>query len=593
MPKYRVEAPDGKILIIEGPAGATQQDIMRQAQALYKPRQSAVKARADATKAASSADRKRGGVGSRALADSYTFGFADEMEGAGAALKTGALNLLGRGPGYSASEAYDATTSASRNALAQYRQDKPGEATGNMLFGAVVNPLNVVGGGFIAGGARGAPMVARAAGVGAATGAVAGAGGGTDAASRAKGAAVGGAVGAATGAALQAGGNALGARAATARARPPTPQRQLANEGVRLTPGQMMGGTAQRIEDAAQSIPVAGDAIRNARVRGVESFDRVAINRVLAPINQALPENIDVGRDAVRLARDQVGAAYDTALNPVQVVPDQQFGADLARARGVQIVGAAGDELQAAVQRIDDAMQGGPITGRALKELDEELGQAIRATPNTPTGRALQRELSNLQDSLDGLLGRIDPQALAGKSAADEAFANLVRIETAAGGVGARNGVFSPAQLNSAVRSSAGGGRRSAAFARGDALMQDLTDPAMQVLPSTVPDSGTALRSIVSGGALTGGGAMVGVDTPILLGGAAAAGGMHALYSRPVVEAINAVYRASTPGAASEALAQLAQLASRNPALIPVYQDLVGQLSGQSGGQPTLPAPQP
>lgn len=37
MPKYRVQAPDGKVIIIEGPAGASQGEVMRQAQALYKP----------------------------------------------------------------------------------------------------------------------------------------------------------------------------------------------------------------------------------------------------------------------------------------------------------------------------------------------------------------------------------------------------------------------------------------------------------------------------------------------------------------------------------------------------------------------------
>lgn len=39
MARYRVQAPDGKILTLEGPDGATEQDIIAQAQRLYRPEQ--------------------------------------------------------------------------------------------------------------------------------------------------------------------------------------------------------------------------------------------------------------------------------------------------------------------------------------------------------------------------------------------------------------------------------------------------------------------------------------------------------------------------------------------------------------------------
>lgn len=544
------------------------------------------KARADANRDITRADEKRGGRRSRALADSYMFGTIDELAGAGAAIKTGARNLVGRGPGYSAGDAYRATVDEARNALAEYKQEDPAGYWANTITGAVFNPTNAIGAGYIGGARTATGGVARAGTVGALTGAAAGAGSGTDLQSRGQNALMGAGIGAATGAGFQLGANALAARAANARANP-SPQRVLSQRGVQLTPGQMAGGAVQRIEDASQSIPLAGDAIRNARVRGVESFDRVAVNQALEPIGEALPGNVNVGRDAVRLARERISAAYNAALDPIQVVPDQPFAAELARARAVQIAGGAGDEVRTAVDRIEQAMANGPISGRVLKELDEELGIAIRETPGTPTGRALVRELGQLQDALDGLLGRINPQALAGKTAADEAWANLVRIETAAGATGSRGGVFGPSQLNNAVRASEGGGRRSAAFARGDALMQDLSDPAMAVLPSTVPDSGTPLRSLVSGGVLTAGGATVGVDAPYLIGAGAAAAGMHAAYSRPAIAAINAVYRAVGPGETEAALAALAQLAAREPALVPVYQELLGRRGGQAAPQPT------
>ncbi|PTN50654.1 hypothetical protein DAI43_15550 [Achromobacter xylosoxidans] len=48
----------------------------------------------------------------------------------------------------------------------------------------------------------------------------------------------------------------------------------LLDEGVTPTPGQLMGGVARTVEDKAMSVPIVGDAIRAARTRGVEDFNR-------------------------------------------------------------------------------------------------------------------------------------------------------------------------------------------------------------------------------------------------------------------------------------------------------------------------------
>ncbi len=48
----------------------------------------------------------------------------------------------------------------------------------------------------------------------------------------------------------------------------------LMDEGVRLTPGQILGGTAQKMEDKVTSIPFLGDMIANARIRGLQDFNK-------------------------------------------------------------------------------------------------------------------------------------------------------------------------------------------------------------------------------------------------------------------------------------------------------------------------------
>ena len=403
-----------------------------------------------------------------------------------------------------------------------------------------------------------------------------------------------------TGATLTAAGNALGRAAQRARANP-TPQRQLSQQGVDLTPGQMMGGFAQRAEDALTSIPVTGDAIRSARVRGVESFDRAAINRTLAPIGGQIAPNADVGRDGVQAASQAISDAYRQALTGVQVAPDQQFATEVAQVMNTPNLTAAQRETLGTIAADLNSRFNGPITGETWKLIDSDLGKAYRAADNAsamqPGGTMLRDAIGRLQQAHGDLLARMNPQAAQAVNAADEATANLMRIRQASQytGTSARGGVFSPADLNRAVQgmdTSAG----NRAFATGNALMQDLTDPAMQVLPQKVPDSGTPLRSLFTAGAGGAGLAALGTS-PQALGTAAAVGGATAaLYSAPVQRLLNAVYRASTPGQARAALAQLAQLAARDPALVPAYEEAARQLGvplPPSDGRQAMPQSQP
>lgn len=401
------------------------------------------------------------------------------------------------------------------------------------------------------------------------------------------------------GSALAAGGNALARGAAAARAKPASAARRLASEGVQLTPGQMMGGAAQRIEDGLTSVPILGDSIRSARVRGLESFDQAALGRALAPIGGG--QAGAVGREGVKDVTTAISGAYQRALTGVQVVPDQQLAGDVSNILSDPALPAAVRQDVADIVRNTVARIGNGIDGEGWKAIDSELGAAIRAADtasmNDPIKRYLRDALTRVREANFGALERVAPQSAAGVRAADEATANLVRIRKASQMTGtARNdGLFTPAQLNSAVQATdTTAGNR--AYAQGEALMQDLTDPAMQVLPSTVPDSGTPFRSLLQVAGVGGGATMAGAN-PLLIGGAV--GGLTAsagVYSQPVQKLINAVYRASSPGAAREALARLQVQAARNPELGAVVDRLaqeLGLLPDASFGRPSTPEYQP
>jgi hypothetical protein len=512
---------------------------------------------------------------SSALVQGYGFGLGDEIMGLRSAAKTGIMNALGQDQGYTAREAYDARSAEERRRLGSYTRERPVEATVNALAGGLMNPLNMVAGQFI-GPARAAGSVTRAAGVGGAMGAAYGAGS-AEPGSRMKGAAVSGGVGAVTGGLAQVAGNALAGRVATAPMRPPSPQREISRQGVQLTPGQMMGGSAQRLEDAFTSVPVSGDAIRDAQRRGVQSFNRVAMDRVLAPIGGT---GDDVGRAGMRDTSQQVSDAYQRALGGVTVAPDQQFAQDLAGvAQTPNLPPAIRDDLGALLGDVQ-ARLAGPVDGQTWKVLDADLGAAIRAadagSATQPSQRLLRNALIELRQAVGGAMARADPQAFGAVRQADEASAVLARVREASQGQGtaARDGIFTAGDLNRAVRgmdTSAG----NRAYAQRDALLQDLAEPAMQVLPQTVPDSGTALRSAFTAspqGLIVGG--VTGIPTALI-------------YSRPVQYVLNAIYRASDGVQAEAGLQQLAQLAARNPALAPLYIELQGRLGAPVGAPGT------
>lgn len=428
-------------------------------------------------------------------------------------------------------------------------------------------------------GAQGINRIGRAAQVGAGYGALFGAGNTDgDLQERLAASAINAGIGAGGGALFQRGADRLADAAANARANP-SPQRQLAAAGVDLTPGQMMGGFAQRMEDASSSIPILGDAIREARIRGLETFNEAAINQALQPLGRNVS---GAGRDAMGRAEQAVSDAYGAALQGVAVPRDQAFDVALTGiVRQNPLPGPMQSNFEALVNNTLQRLGQG-VDGETFKQIDSELAAAVRSAEagaqREPVQRLLANKLQQAREAFQGLLTRADPMRAADVGQANLSSAMMMRLRDAAQSLGtsARGGLFTPGDLNRAVRAgdSSAGNRQ---FARGEALMQGLSDAAAQVLPSTVPDSGSPLRLLTAGG-LGGGAATIGADPVMVAGvGAGLLGGSMA-YSRFVQNAVNRAYRASTPGAARQALADVEALAAQTPALQPVYESLQSTL---------------
>lgn len=369
-----------------------------------------------------------------------------------------------------------------------------------------------------------------------------------------------GLISAATGGVLQRGVDRL------ARPTADTAQRRLSRQGQELTIGQMFGGGVQRTEDALTSVPFAGDMIRNRQRETLASFDNVATNVPLARLGRQL--NDTSGRAGVRAADDIISSEYRTALAPVSVdAADPVLASAIAQARiPDRLTANVSADLNATLDNIF-SQASGVIDGETWKRVDSDLAAAITAaqagSATQPAMTAMRNRLQEARAAWRDNLGRVDPAALSRVDDLDRSFAeySLIRQASSDAASAARGGDASPATLNRAVAQS--GSRRG--FARGENLLQDLTDDAMQVLPRTVPDSGTPLRSLVTGAGLGGGGAALGVDPVAIALGAALTGGVSAAYSRPAQQLANQLYRASDTGGTTRDVAGLAEALRRAP----------------------------
>lgn len=291
--------------------------------------------------------------------------------------------------------------------------------------------------------------------------------------------------------------------------------RTLRGRGVPLTVGQALGGLPKSLEDGMTSIPGIGDLVNARRLEGFQAFNRSAFDEAGKPVGAKVQT---VGEAGVEALQNQISGSYDNATAGVNVPLDAQFTADMAAAR------QAGQSLPADyVPRFDTAITNrvgpiataGELTGDAYQQAMRGLkGYRASAGQAAPGFESDYKDALSLgMDALTGQMKRGGGQSVVdGLGKADTAWRNskvLQRaVNSASGGTGTGElQVFTPAQLNAAAK-------QSVTKFGGNRPMGDLIDAGQQVLPSRLPDSGTAKR-------------MAMLALPSALGGGAAVGGAY------------------------------------------------------------------
>lgn len=368
------------------------------------------------------------------------------------------------------------------------------------LLGNAAVPLATAGAGSAVG-ATGAPASTLGRiGLGAATGAAGGLLAPTPntqnfAAEKAKQAALGAVTGAGTAGVGSAIGGAIAPRLAPDAA-------ALTQQGVRLTPGRVFAGPSNmgmRAEDRLAGFPILGDFIRNSQRRSIGDFNRATINQALSPIGASLPEKMKGGNEAIKTAGNAISKAYDAVLDRIPTVTqDTQLAQDIGQvAQQAKARPEVWKNFEPIVINDIKPFEKGTISGRDYKMIDSDLAREARGLGSSDDiyKRQLGDRIEELRGAMRNAIRRQYPEEAPNLDAADFSRAMFARVQQAASRRATSDGMFSPNDLLNAVRSQSGGSSRlRPEFGKGDALFQNWAQAAQRLLPSSVPDSGTAGR---------------------------------------------------------------------------------------------------
>ena len=272
---------------------------------------------------------------------------------------------------------------------------------------------------------------------------------------------------------------------------------QLIDQGVELTPGQKMGGALKRLEDKLTSYPMVGGMIENARKSGIESFDKAAFRRVLEPIGGKVPDV--AGREGMEIVENQVKHTYNELLPKLTFKATPEFNQNMSQLRDLaqNLPYDLGKTFNYNIDQIvvKRMSKNGTIDGTDFKKIEEDLSKKAKkylspqsSASENDLGEAYKQALVNLRTTL----AETNPKYAQELRDVNKSFANLSVVRKAASMANTQD-MFTPSQLANAVKSSdISAGKNKTAT--GKALMQDLTDAGVSVLPSKVPDSGTASR---------------------------------------------------------------------------------------------------
>lgn len=284
-------------------------------------------------------------------------------------------------------------------------------------------------------------------------------------------------------------------------------QRMIA-AGVPVTPGQILGGSPQMIENAMRFIPGVGDLVHGAQDRSLTGFNNAAYNEALTHIGDKLPPGI-TGHDAAIYTQQAISNEYNRILPSLKIKYDIPFVHDIGTiwntVQSGTLPAPKARQFMQIVQGVRNRFSGGGgMTGRTMQEVDSGLGQQYRqykASPN-PDDQNLAHHILDVQRALREMVYRANPTRRAELEGVRQAFRHFVPVEEAAGrGSTDAMGRFQPGDLKNVVAQQ--NSRR--AVSQANAPLQGLAEDAQATMGRSIPKPNPVNRLMMAGGSLLGG----------------------------------------------------------------------------------------
>ena len=378
--------------------------------------------------------------------------------------------------------------------------------------------------------------------------------------------------GGAAGAALPA---AAGIGRLLARGVNPTPSaRMLRQMGVDLTPGQMNPeGIANSMEQAWQSVPVAGNIIKNARGSAEAQFQQAALQQGSAP-GASIAKQADLNA-MLDDAYKSFGPAYDAART--SAVP----GTSSAVARA--LAGTVNDPAVLA----DDASRG--TVGRWLENQATQLpkGQALSSGDFLDLRSKIREKIRNITDDqqrellenaenalTQHLNNHLPPDIASGLAATDAQYSKYKVLENVLRKAGDRPEGFSPSQFSQAIKEATDAG----SYARGGGQLRDMASAGRDVFNTVSPATGA--RNAAIGIPLAAAAAKPVIGVPLIGAGLGLTGTQYgrqlAAGERPfqqLMQSIGSGVQSGTTKTQRELIAEYLRRLSVAPAVQPAVSD--------------------
>jgi hypothetical protein len=290
-----------------------------------------------------------------------------------------------------------------------------------------------------------------------------------------------------------------------------TPEMQkLIDMGItEFTPGQLagqipfIGKALQNTEKLATSMPISGMFIRNELENVNKNMNKAVANEALKHIGEQLPKDVKAGTEMMSYLNNKVKTSYDNIANKIDFIPKPDTLSNLASVE-VKALGGLTPTKQKEFAEIiksnfyEPLLSKYKLSGQQFRDAESDLGTIAKdlMTGNDAQDRRLGKAVRAFQEGLRNELANVNPAHAKELKNIHEFFKRYLRIEDSARKLGAEGSVFTPSQFASSTHKMG----TNAQQATRTGLMEPQAETIKNVLGPTLPDSFSAQRLMTAQG---------------------------------------------------------------------------------------------